>query len=140
MVRLRAKADSPDASEQRFLCPESSTPKAIGSYLFLHTSYRAYLHHMRLFDLYLSREASAMHRSKKIYTSKKADSLLISIKTSSQDFFTTNSKTPILYENASSVHFSSAKTRPLGRRTAGNMSAIQQLCGSSSILLRKIVV
>jgi len=76
----------------------------------------------------------------KIYTSKKAHSLLISIKTSRQGFFTTNSKTPILYENASSVHFSSAKTPPLGRRTAGNMSAIQQLCGSSSILLRKIVV
>jgi hypothetical protein len=60
MVRLRAKADSPDASEQRFLCPESSTPKAIRSYLFLHTSYRAYLDYARLFDLYLSREASAM--------------------------------------------------------------------------------
>ena len=61
MVRLRAKADSPDASEQRFLCPESSTPKAIGSYLFLHTSYRAYLNYARLFDLYLSREVSAIH-------------------------------------------------------------------------------
>jgi hypothetical protein len=57
---LRAKADSPDASEQRFLCPESSTPKAIGSYLFLHTSYRAHRNHARLFDLYLSREVSAM--------------------------------------------------------------------------------
>ena len=54
MVRLRAKADSPDASEQRFLCPESSTPKAIGGYLFLHTPYRAYLYYTRLFDLYLS--------------------------------------------------------------------------------------
>jgi hypothetical protein len=53
-VRLRAKADSPDASEQRFFCPESSTPKAIGSYLFLHTSYRAYNTYTRLFDLYLS--------------------------------------------------------------------------------------
>jgi len=54
MVRLRAKANSPDASEQRFFCPESSTPKAIGSYLFLHTSYRAYINCTRLFDLYLS--------------------------------------------------------------------------------------
>lgn len=89
MVRLRAKADSPDASEQRFLCPESSTPKAIGSYLFLHTSYRAYLDYARLFDLYLSREVSAMHGSKKIHTSKKAHLLLISINTSGRGFLTT---------------------------------------------------
>ena len=37
-----------------FLSPESPTPKAIGSCLFLHTSYRAYLNYTRLFDLYLS--------------------------------------------------------------------------------------
>jgi hypothetical protein len=60
MACLRAKADSPDASEQMFLCPEISTPKAIGSYLFLHTFYGAYLYQMRLFDLYLSSEARAM--------------------------------------------------------------------------------
>jgi len=32
---------------------ESPTPKAIGSYLFHHTSYRAYLYYTRHFDLYL---------------------------------------------------------------------------------------
>gem|GEM_PF-3392953 len=33
---------------------ESPTPKAIGSYLLPHTSYRAYFNYTRRFDLYLS--------------------------------------------------------------------------------------
>jgi len=72
-----------------FSAPKALLQKPLESYLFLHTSYRACLNYMRLFDLYLSREVRAVHGSKKTYTSKKAHSLLISINTSRRGSLTT---------------------------------------------------